>query len=63
MKNTYPKNGNPICPYSKKDCNLQDMDNYTNCSECSEYGNGARATGEMQILNWFIKIIKKLFNN
>ena len=63
MKNTYPKNGNPICPYTKKDCTLQDMDGYTNCSNCSDYGNGVRATGDMPISGWLITMIKKLFND
>jgi hypothetical protein len=31
---TYPINGNPICPNDRKDCDLQDMDGYTDCDQC-----------------------------
>ena len=46
MRKSYSTNGNPICPFSKRDCNIQDMDGYTDCTNCSEYGNGASSTGE-----------------
>ena len=58
MQKTYPIRGNPICPYSKKDCNIQDMDGYTDCSNCPNYGNGTRATGELPILGWIIERLK-----
>lgn len=62
MKKTY-SNRNPICPYSKKDCSFQDMDGYTNCSNCSSYGNGVRATGALPILGWIITKLKNLSYN
>lgn len=37
MNKTYPINGNPICPHSKKECSNQDMDGYTDCSGCTEF--------------------------
>lgn len=60
-KITYPINGNPICPYSRNECNNQDMDGYTDCSNCSDYCNGVRATGEMPFLNWLSTKIKNYF--
>lgn len=57
---TYPKNNNPVCPYSGNDCNSQDMDGYTDCRNCPDYGNGVRATGAMPGLEAILKDIKSL---
>lgn len=59
MKKSKVFTGNPICPYTKKDCNGQDLDGYTDCKDCSNYGNGVRATGGMPGLEWLINIFKK----
>ena len=63
MKKTYPINGNPICPFIRRDCNIQDMDGYTDCSNCTDYGNGGRATGSMPLLGKLFKIIKNILWN
>lgn len=54
-------NKNPICPYTRKDCEKQDLDGHTNCKGCPDYGNGVRATGAMPCLEWLVNGIKKLF--
>jgi len=62
MKKTYPINGNPICPFTRKDCNIQDMDGYTDCSNCADYGNGVRATGNMPLLGSFLRLTLRIKN-
>jgi len=54
----YPINGNPICPNDRKSCEMQDMDSYTDCSNCSRYCNGVRETGGMPGLEMIYNIIK-----
>ena len=63
MKKTYPKNGNPICLYDKQNCNEQDMDGYTDCTNCSRYGNGVKATGGMPVLEQLYNFFKRIFKN
>ena len=53
-------NGNPICPYTRNNCNSQDMDGYTDCRNCPDYGNGVRATGATPILGSIIEFFKSL---
>lgn len=57
----YPKNGNPICPYSREDCVHQDMDGYTDCTHCQHYCNGVKATGGMPIVMTIYKKICSFF--
>lgn len=60
MNKTYPKNGNPICPYSKKECYNQDLDGYTDCNNCSSYGNGVYATGSSHTLHFIVEYFRKI---
>lgn len=53
-------NSNPICPYTRNDCNNQDMNGYTDCSNCPGYGNEVRATGATPILGSVIEFFKSL---
>ena len=49
MSKNYHSDQNPICPYTKQHCDRQDLDGYTNCQQCANYGNGVRATGAMTL--------------
>jgi len=59
MNRIYPPNGNPICPMDSKVCDSQDMDCYTDCSNCPRWCNGVRETGGMPLLNEIYQYFKK----
>lgn len=61
MIETYPLKRNPICPYDRADCNNQDLDGYTDCTNCLRFGNGAEATGGMPDLERIVKFAKEFF--
>jgi hypothetical protein len=52
------------CPYNEMDCPFLDtLDNskYVNCSDCSYFHHGVRATGAIPLLGWLFKKIKSWF--
>ena len=72
MKTTYPKNGNPICPFDKKECTPNNLgfmalDGYLDCHHCERChnsdkdNNDVRATGGMPFLGYLFTKIKSLF--
>ncbi len=53
------------CPYNNQECSCVDTSGMTlleNCTDCEYYNNGVRATGSMPVLEYFINLIKKLYD-